>query len=65
MIAVPAQKTTTATPTFRTGDERLIKVTASAALKVGSLLTKQGRANGVLRVAGSEGQHSRGNHRSQ
>jgi len=51
MIAVPAQKTTTATPTFRTGDERLIKVTASAASKVSSLLTKQGRANGVLRVA--------------
>lgn len=38
-------------PTFRTGDERLIKLTASAATKVGSLLTKQGRPNGVLRVA--------------
>jgi iron-sulfur cluster assembly protein len=33
------------------GDERLIKVTPSAAKKVGALLTKQGRANGVLRVA--------------
>ncbi|MEI7731795.1 MAG: iron-sulfur cluster assembly accessory protein [Verrucomicrobiota bacterium] len=36
---------------YRTGDERLIKVTPSAAQKVLSLLTKQGRANGVLRVA--------------
>jgi iron-sulfur cluster assembly accessory protein len=38
-------------PNFRVGDERLIKVSASAAKKVGSLLTKQGRAQGVLRVA--------------
>jgi iron-sulfur cluster assembly protein len=36
---------------FRVGDERLIKVTESAAKKVGSLLTRQGRAHGVLRVA--------------
>lgn len=36
---------------FRIGDERLIKVTASAADKVRSLLAKQGRAQGVLRVA--------------
>src|SRR5262244_3632436 len=40
-----------ATPAFRTGDERLIKLTESAARKVGALLTKQGRPNGVLRVA--------------
>jgi len=40
-----------ATPSFRTGDERLIKLTPSAATKVGSLLTKQGRPHGVLRVA--------------
>src|SRR5712672_671193 len=40
-----------ATPAFRVGDERLIKLTASAAKKVSSLLTKQGRAQGVLRVA--------------
>lgn len=39
------------TPAFRVGDERLIKVTPSAAKKVSSLLTKQGRAHGVLRVA--------------
>jgi iron-sulfur cluster assembly accessory protein len=40
-----------ATPNFRTGDERLVKLTASAANKVSTLLTKQGRAQGVLRVA--------------
>jgi iron-sulfur cluster assembly protein len=50
MIANSAPKTSTA-PTFRTGDERLIKLTAGAAAKVGSLLTKQGRPEGVLRVA--------------
>jgi len=38
-------------PAFRLGDERLIKVTTSAAKKVSSLLTRQGRAGGVLRVA--------------
>lgn len=38
-------------PAFRLGDERLIKVTTSAAKKVSTLLTKQGRAGGVLRVA--------------
>jgi len=36
---------------FRVGDERLIKVSPNAAKKVGSLLTKQGRPSGVLRVA--------------
>jgi len=50
MIAANGNKTS-ATPGFRVGDERLIKVTASAAKKVSSLLTRQGRANGVLRVA--------------
>lgn len=50
MIApVAAQKTTG--PTFRVGDERLIKVTANAAKKVGTLLSRQGRTAGVLRVA--------------
>ncbi|MDB6017939.1 MAG: sufA [Pedosphaera sp.] len=38
-------------PNFRIGDERLIKVSPSAATKVGSLLARQGRAQGVLRVA--------------
>ena len=50
MISTSAQKTG-ATPSFRVGDERLIKVTASAANKVSALLAKQGRAQGVLRVA--------------
>ena len=38
-------------PQFRIGDERLLKVTPSAAKKVGSLLARQGRPHGVLRVA--------------
>src|SRR2546426_4294670 len=50
MIANAVAKTASA-PTFRTGDERLIKLTPGAAQKVSSLLTKQGRPNGVLRVA--------------
>lgn len=41
----------TSIPGFRTGDERLIKLTAAAGRKVGSLLQKQGRPSGVLRVA--------------
>ncbi len=40
-----------ASPGFRVGDERLIKVTPSAAKRVSGLLTKQGRPSGVLRVA--------------
>src|SRR5205809_7848203 len=50
MIAATGNKTSAA-PAFRTGDERLIKLTPSAAKKVSSLLSKQGRPNGVLRVA--------------
>lgn len=50
MISSAAPKAAAA-PTFRIGDERLIKVTENAARKVLSLLTKQGRAQGVLRVA--------------
>ena len=38
-------------PGFRVGDERLIRLTASAAHKVTTLLTRQGRPGGVLRVA--------------
>jgi iron-sulfur cluster assembly accessory protein len=45
-----ANKPSTA-PSFRVGDERLIKVSPSAAEKVSSLLTRQGRPQGVLRVA--------------
>src|SRR5215468_5126586 len=43
--------TLASSPAFRVGDERLIKLTPSAGTKVGSLLSKQGRPNGVLRVA--------------
>jgi len=50
MIANIANKPAAA-PSFRVGDERLIKLTPGAAHKVSSLLAKQGRANGVLRVA--------------
>ena len=50
MISSTATKSTAA-PSFRLGDERLVKLTANAALKVSTLLTKQGRPNGVLRVA--------------
>jgi iron-sulfur cluster assembly protein len=50
MIANLASKPSPA-PSFRIGDERLVKLTSSAASKVSTLLTKQGRANGVLRVA--------------
>ncbi len=51
MIAASTANKTATTPSFRVGDERLIKVSASAAEKVGSLLKKQGRPQGVLRVA--------------
>ena len=50
MISGTANKVAAA-PGFRTGDERLVKLTASAAQKVSSLLGKQGRPGGVLRVA--------------
>ena len=50
MIAATASNLNAA-PNIRVGDERLIKLTENAAKKVGSLLTKQGRPNGVLRVA--------------
>ena len=50
MIAKSATNPTGA-PAFRIGDERLIKLTPNAATKVGSLLARQGRAGGVLRVA--------------
>jgi iron-sulfur cluster assembly accessory protein len=50
MIANNATKPAGA-PTFRVGDERLIKLTAAASTKVSSLLSKQGRPSGVLRVS--------------
>lgn len=51
MISKAANNNTGQAQEFRIGDERLIKVTADAARKVSSLLQKQGRTNGVLRVA--------------
>ena len=42
---------TGAPPAFRVGDERLIRVTPGASRKVSSLLIRQGRPHGVLRVA--------------
>jgi len=50
MIANITSKPASA-PNFRIGDERLVKLTPSAAQKVTALLTKQGRPKGVLRVA--------------
>ena len=50
MIA-PIANNADARPLYRVGDERLIRVTPGAAGKVGSLLARQGRPNGVLRVA--------------
>ena len=50
MIAKPAQSQT-AQQSFRVSDERLIKLTSSAAKRVSTLLQKQGRPSGVLRVS--------------
>jgi len=50
MIAATANTPSTQ-PNFRVSDERLVRVTASAARKVNSLLARQGRLSGVLRVA--------------
>ena len=50
MIANIASQPASA-PNFRVGDERLVKLTPSAARKVATLLAKQGRTGGVLRVA--------------
>jgi iron-sulfur cluster assembly protein len=51
MIATATTDKPASTPSFRVGDERLVKLSSNAAHKVSSLLTKQGRPNGVLRVA--------------
>lgn len=50
MIAKPVSPQTTQ-PGFRVSDERLIKLTSNAAGRVSTLLRKQGRPNGVLRVS--------------
>jgi iron-sulfur cluster assembly protein len=51
MIAGTSKPQPGTAPGYRVGDERLIKITSSAAKKVTSLLAKQGRPAGVLRVA--------------
>ncbi len=51
MISASATNKIASAPSFRVGDERLIKVSPSAAQKVNSLLTRQNRPQGVLRVA--------------
>jgi iron-sulfur cluster assembly accessory protein len=49
---VPESSAPTAPLNYKIGNERLIKVTESASLKLNSLLEKQGRAaTGALRVA--------------
>jgi iron-sulfur cluster assembly protein len=51
MIASKPKSETSTPANFRIGDERLIRVTPSAAKKVTTLLQRQGRPAGVLRVA--------------
>src|SRR6202011_4778378 len=49
--SVPDTSAPTAPVNYKIGNERLIKVTENASRKLNSLLEKQGRANGALRVA--------------
>lgn len=51
MASSPTSESSKAAPGYRVADERLVKLTENAARKVVSLLTRQGRPNGVLRVA--------------
>jgi len=52
MIAASAnQNQSSGAVNYRVGDERLVRVTPSAGEKVRSLLQKQGRPQGVLRIA--------------
>ena len=50
-FAVPETPAPSAAINFKIGNERLIKVTENASRKLNSLLEKQGRATGALRVA--------------
>ena len=51
MLASKTRAKSTTEATWRTGDERLVKLTEAAAGKVTGLLQRQGRPEGVLRVA--------------
>jgi iron-sulfur cluster assembly protein len=48
---VPEASVPTASINYKIGNERLIKVTENASRKLNSLLEKQGRSSGALRVA--------------
>jgi iron-sulfur cluster assembly accessory protein len=48
---IKPKTTESAAPGFRVADERLVKVSDSAARKVRTLLERQGRPAGVLRMA--------------
>jgi iron-sulfur cluster assembly accessory protein len=51
VTTLPGNSTPSGAPAYRMGDERLIKVSPNAAKRVSTLLTRQGRPAGVLRVA--------------
>jgi iron-sulfur cluster assembly protein len=51
MTAVPDPSPPAAAINYKIGNERLIKVTENASRKLNSLLEKQGRGTGALRVA--------------
>ena len=51
MLASVANKALPRADNHRVGDERLIKLTPNASKRVSTLLNRQGRPNGVLRVA--------------
>src|SRR4051812_125787 len=48
---MPETSVPTAPVNYKIGNERLIKVTENASRKLNSLLEKQGRATGALRIA--------------
>lgn len=50
-METPTEQTPAPTINFKIGNERLIKVTENASRKLLSLLEKQGRPRGALRVA--------------
>jgi len=50
-FTVPDTSAPSAAINYKIGNERLIKVTENASRKLNSLLEKQGRASGALRVA--------------
>jgi iron-sulfur cluster assembly protein len=51
MAAVPETSPPAVALNYKIGNERLIKVTENASRKLNSLLEKQGRTSGALRVA--------------